>query len=70
MKSEDLAAAARIEITQLIFWDSSTTTQRCRSETEKRDLTLENLFSSVLSQFKKYLSSENLKFNDLGFLEA
>jgi len=27
---------------------------------------LEDLFSSVLSQFKKYLHSRNLKFNNVG----
>ena len=38
--------------------------QRCRSETEK--VILEDLFSSVLSQFKKYHPSENLNFAYLG----
>jgi len=33
-------------------------------ETEKKNL--EDLFSSVLSQFKKYHPSGNLKFNNLG----
>jgi len=32
----------------------------------KRKIILEDLFSSVLSQFKKYHSSGNLKFNNLG----
>jgi len=43
--------------------NQTTTAQRCRSKTEKK---LENLFSSVLSQLKKYHPSENLKFNNLG----
>jgi len=30
---------------------------------------LEDLFSSVLSQFKKYHPSENLKFNNLGIFQ-
>jgi len=34
----------------------------CRLETEKN--ILENLFSSILSQFKKYHPSGNLKFNN------
>jgi len=34
-------------------------------ETEK--LILEGLFSSILSQFKKYNPSGNMKFNNLGF---
>ena len=41
-----------------------TTAQRCHSETEK--LILKYLFSSALSQFKKYHLSGNLKFIDLG----
>ena len=41
-----------------------TTAQGCRPETEKN--ILEDLFSSALSQFKKYHPSGNLKFNDLG----
>ena len=40
-----------------------TTAQRCRSETE--NFILGDLFSTVLSQFKKYHPSENLKFNSL-----
>jgi len=40
------------------FGCNSSTTQRCRSETEKN--IKENLFSSVLSQFKKYHPSETL----------
>jgi len=44
------------------------TTQRCRSATEKN--IFEDLFSSVLSQFKKYHPSRNLKFYDLGILES
>jgi len=31
---------------------------------------LEDLFSSVWSQFKKYLSFENLKFSYLGILQS
>jgi len=34
-----------------------------RSATEKKKNILENLFSLVLSQFKKYHPSRNLKFN-------
>jgi len=37
-------------------------------ETEK--FILEDLFSSVLSQFKKYHPSENLKFNNLGIFQS
>jgi len=40
------------------------TAQRCRSETDKN--IFEDLFSSVLSQFKEYHPSQNLKFNNLG----
>jgi len=43
------------------------TTQRCRSETEKN--VLEDLFSSVSSQFKKYHPSGNLKFNYAGIFQ-
>jgi len=43
-----------------------TTSQRCHSETEKNNL--EDLFSSVLSQFKKYQPPGSLKFNHLGIL--
>jgi len=39
------------------------TAQRCRSATEK--FILEDLFSSVLSQYKKYHPSGNLKFYNL-----
>jgi len=38
------------------------------TETEK--LILEGLFSSVLSQFKKYHPSENVKFTDLGIFQS
>ena len=41
--------------------------QRCRSETE--NFILENLKSSVLSQFKKYHSSGNLKCNNLSIFQ-
>jgi len=40
-----------------------TTAQWCRSETDK---ILEDLFSLVLSQFKKYHPSGNMKFDNLG----
>jgi len=46
----------------------TTTAQRCSSETET--LILEDLFSSVLSQFKKYHPSGNLKFNNLGISQS
>jgi len=42
--------------------------QRCRSETDKN--VLEDLFRSVLSQFKKYHPSGNLKFNNLGIFKS
>ena len=42
--------------------------QRCRSEPEK--FILEDLFSSVQSQCKKYHPSENLKFNNLGIFQS
>jgi len=42
--------------------------QRCRSETDK--IILEDLFSSVLSQFKKYHLSENIKFHNLVILQS
>jgi len=45
-----------------------TTAQRYRSETE--NFILEDLFSSVLSQFKKYHPSGNLKFNYLGIFQS
>ena len=45
-----------------------TTTQRCRSETEKN--ILENLFSPVFSQLKRYHPSRNLKFNNLGISQS
>jgi len=45
-----------------------TTAQRCRSETVKN--ILEDLFSSVLSQFKKYHLSVNLKLNNLGIFQS
>jgi len=44
------------------------TAQRCRSETET--FILEDLFTSVLSQCKKYHPSGNLKFNNLGILQS
>jgi len=48
--------------------DEITTAQRCRSETEK--FILEDLFSSILSQFKRYHPSGNLKFNYLGIFPS
>jgi len=53
-----------IVIIETLYKVLPTTAQRCRSETEKN--IVEDLLSSVLSQFKKYHPSENLKFNDLG----
>jgi len=47
---------------------SLTTVQRCRSGTG--NLILEDLFSLVLSQFKKYHPSGILKFNYLGILQS
>jgi len=44
------------------------TAQRCRSQTEKN--ILEDLFSEVLSQFKKYHPSLNLKFNNLNTVQS
>jgi len=44
------------------------TAHRCRSETEK--IILEDLFSSVLSQFKKYYPSGNLRFSNLGIFQS
>jgi len=41
-----------------------TTAQQCRSETGKN--IFQDLFSSVLSQFRKYQPSGNLKLNNLG----
>jgi len=41
---------------------------QCRSETEK--FILEELHSSVLSQFKKIHPSGNLKFNYLGIFQS
>jgi len=45
-----------------------TTAQQCRSETEKN--IFEDLFSAVLSQFKKYHTSGNLKFYNLGIFQS
>jgi len=47
---------------------SPITAQRCRSATEKN--ILENLFSSVLSEFKKYYPPGNLKFNYSGIFQS
>jgi len=44
------------------------TAQRCRLETE--NIILENLFSKVLSLFKKYHSSGNVEFNNLGIFQS
>jgi len=46
-----------------ILWCDLTVTQRCRSETET--FILKDLSSSVLSQFKKYHLSRNLKYNNI-----
>jgi len=46
----------------------ATIAQRCGPETEKN--ILEDLFSSVLPQFKKYHPSGNLKFIDLGIFRS
>jgi len=46
----------------------ATTAQRCRPESEKN--ILQDLFSSVLSQFKKYHLSGILKFNNLGIFQS
>jgi len=45
-----------------------TTAQLCRSETQT--FILEDLFGSVLSQFKKYYPSGNMKFNNLGIFQS
>jgi len=45
-----------------------TTAERCRSATEEN--ILEDLFSSVLSKFKKYHPPGNLKFNNLGIFQS
>jgi len=42
--------------------------QRCRSETEK--IILEDLFSSILSKFKNYHPSANLKFDNLDIFQS
>jgi len=44
-----------------------TIAQRCRPETEKNSL--DDLYSSILSQFKKHHPSGNLKFNYLGIFQ-
>jgi len=44
------------------------TAQRHRSATEKN--IFEDLFNSILSQFKKYHPSGNLKFYNLGILNS
>jgi len=49
-------------------WSQSTTAQRCRSETEA--FILEDLLSSVLSQFKEYHPSGILKLNNLGIFQS
>jgi len=36
----------------------------------RKKIILENLFSSVLSQFEKFHPSGNLKFNNLGISQA
>jgi len=70
-----LKAVARFSrnIHQSPLWISSfnepkpTTAQRCRSATE--NFILEDLLSSVLSRFKKFQPSGNLKFNILGIFQ-
>jgi len=60
-----------MELMELIFFRKTpnlTTAQRCRSATEKN--ILEDLFSSALSQFKKYQPFGNLKFNYLGIFKS
>jgi len=47
---------------------SPTTTQRCHLETDK--FILEDVFSSVLSHFKKYSPSVNVKFNNYGSFKS
>jgi len=42
--------------------------QRCRSETEKH--ILEDLFTSVLPQLKKYHPPGNLEFNYFGIFQS
>jgi len=44
------------------------TAQRCHLETQK--IILEDIFSAVLSQFKVYHPSGNLKFNYLGISQS
>jgi len=51
-----------------VFLIYPTTARRCRSETEKN--ILEHLFSLVLSQYKKYHPSGNLKFNNLSIFQS
>jgi len=46
-----------------------TTAQRCCSETKKKNI-LEDIFSSVLSHFKEYQPSLNVKFNNVGIFES
>jgi len=53
---------------EAIISKQPTTAQRCRSRTEK--FILEDLFSSVLSQFKKYHPSGSMKFNNLGIFQS
>jgi len=48
--------------------NAALTHNRPATETEK--FCLDDLFSSVLSQFKKYHSSGNLKFNNLGIFQS
>jgi len=51
-----------------MFGIQTTTTQPCRSETET--FILEDIFSSVLSQFREYHPSGNLKFYNLGIFQS
>jgi len=51
-----------------LFYDKPTTAQRCLLETEKH--ILEDFFSSLLSKFRKYHPSGNLKLNILGTFQS
>jgi len=53
----------------LIRASKPTTAQRCRSATEKKNI-LEDLLSSVLSQFEKYHPSGNLEFHYLDISQS
>jgi len=55
-------------VTLCIADQKSHTAQRCRSATAKS--ILEDLFSSVLSQYQKYQPPENPKFNYSGIFQS